>query len=651
MHAWGINGTALPTFRGTVRSRSGESGTDLVRLSALDGAERLRMAAQVPNPDGAFSNTGTAWTGTASPVWVVDHLLRNADIHTAPPIRPTSIMYASFHGGAAANLGYLEELSSGWDFWQKENAPFESAIEGGVSGLTWATYIPATLPVNRRTDGLWLEYWADTRDNLALSDLKTEIRTAWEPGSIATQYYVAMEVNFATGKLRASSGTDPDPAKNRALEWTWDPIKDPGTFHVGWWLTWSTSGVPTFIPVITRRGGSPTVFPPGTLTAGPVPAGALRNVRFGIQNMRAECFQISQLADQPASLAEVTQEGTWKRTASLDRPRLMMRSIPRVSGSAWEVITEIARATLATAEFDSDGFFRWRDHTRWTTAPTKADVEVRSVRELSKLTITEEIDACRNYCTVKWVNWARIAAGGIDTIEDKPSPVAIRAGATVTRTIHMDEDQWDPRTPRTADADGTGSPNRVVIRSGSGASTSVVVGAVEATVQRSGGSMTLTLRNRSASTVYYHGARIIVLWVDPKRTSAPSLWSAWNSNAYRYYGVQVYEHDTKGWVQESAAASELAKALRDAGVYPPPLFQSVEILPDPRIELGDVVRVVDKTGAQLDTLAWVIGIKVSGSDGAMTQTLTLRGTTANGVPKDEGLTPDPPTTPYAPPPP
>ncbi|WP_445278111.1 hypothetical protein, partial [Streptomyces sp. DSM 41033] len=91
VHGWGISGMVPDAFRGTVRSRSAESGTDLVHVSALDGAERLRQPARVPRPDGAFSS-GASWANwAASPVWVVDHLLRAAGIHTAPPPRPTSI--------------------------------------------------------------------------------------------------------------------------------------------------------------------------------------------------------------------------------------------------------------------------------------------------------------------------------------------------------------------------------------------------------------------------------------------------------------------------------------------------------------------------------------------------------------------------------
>ncbi|MEU7584436.1 hypothetical protein AB0B50_43430 [Streptomyces sp. NPDC041068] len=650
-HGWGINGYREDAFRGAVRSRSAESATDLVRVSALDGAERLRQPAQLPRPDGAFNtNPGATWSNwAASPVWVVDHLLRKAGIHTAPPPRPTSILHVPFHGGAAASLGYMESMGAGWDFWQKESVPFESAVEGGFDSLTTATYIPALLPVTRRSDGLWFEVWTDNTGNLAFNDSIVQFQSSWEASAGGTTYYTALRVNFTQGTITAYNGTNADPTKNQSVGWVWEPLKTWGTFHIGLWLTFSTSGVPTFVPVVTPKDQTPAVLNVGTLANTPIPAGAMVTTSFGVQNMRAECFQVSQHTARPSTVAQITQAGTWKRTASLDKPVFPLRAIPNVNGSAWDVITEIARATLATAEFDSDGYFKWRNHTRWATAPTTADLTVTSKRELGKLTVTEEIDACRNHCTVKWENWARVKAGYIDTVRDSPAPIAIAAGATITRTIGVDDDMLDPRAPRTPDTAGAGSPNRIIIRATSAATSAVVAGAVEVRVTRAGGLVTLTARNRSASTVYYHGAALLSLLVSDSKP-VPSLWSAWNTISQGYYGVQTYEHDVRGWIQDVGSGIALAEALREAGVYPPPLLQSVEILADPRIELGDVVRVVDRTGAQLDTLAWVIGIKTTGSGGRVTQTLTLRGTTPNGVPKDEGLTPDPPTANTSPPP-
>lgn len=648
---WGIDGTYPEAFRGTVRSRSAASGTDLVRVTALDGAERLRRPAQLPRPDGAFGS-GTSWANwAASPVWVVDHLLRGAGIHTAPPPRASSVLYAPFHGGTAPGIGYLEGMGAGWDFWTRDGAPFESAAEGGFDFLATATYVPELLPVTRRSDGLWFEVWTDNSGNWPLNDSVIEFQSSWEASAGGTTYYTALRVNFTQGTMTAFCGTNADPTKNPSVGWTWSPLTTPGTFHIGLWLTFSATGVPSFVPVVTPKDKTSSVLTAGTFSGILIPAGAMVSTSFGVQNGRAECFQVSQHAARPSTAAQITQAGTWTRTASLDEPVFPLRAIPNVGGSAWDVITEISRATLATAEFDSDGHFRWRNHTRWATIPTTADISVTSAREIASLTVTEEIDACRNHCTVNWEDWRRVTSSVPSVVRDETTPIAIAAGATITRTISVDDTMLDPRTPRTAATDGAGSPNRVSIRSTTSATSAAVLGAVEVRVSRAGGVVTLTARNRSASTVYYHGATLIFLSPSAANKPVPSLWSAWNTASQAVYGVQTYEHDVKGWVQDNPSGRALAEALRNAGAFPPPLLQQVEILPDFRIQLGTVVRVVDTTGAQLDTLAWVIGNKVSGSSGRITQMLTLRGTATNGTPADAGLTPEPPTRPGAPPPP
>ncbi|MEU7160335.1 hypothetical protein [Streptomyces chrestomyceticus] len=650
-HGWGVNGRAADAFRGSVRSRSAESGTDLVRISALDGAERLRQPAQLPRPDGSFSSTsGAPWAHwAASPVWVVDHLLRNAGIHTAPPPRPTSILYASLHGGAAASIGYLDSMSGGWKSWAKNRAPFESALRGSASTMTTATYVPERLPVTRSVGGFWFECWVETSGTISGVDQTLRFSSAWETYAGGQAHHLTLQIGFRQGSITAYSGSSAVPTDNASIGWTVPALRTPGRFHIGLWLEIGASGAVTMVPVVTARDSEPLSLNPGVFNVARIPPGAMTSVTLGVQNAYAEVFQACQRGVQPKSLEDVTQSGTWKRTASLDTPIFPLRVIPSVSGSAWSVITEIARATLATAEFDSDGYFRWRNHTRWVDVPSTPAVTVTSARDIAKLTVTEEIDACRNHVTVRWENWDEVK-GTANLLRDEPEPIPIQPRAMLTRTLTVSDDMLDPRAPRTAGADGAGPPNRVSFRATASPTSTPILGYVDVRVVRSGGVVTLTAINHSDERVYYHGASLLSLAPAEYSKPVPSLWSAWNLDSQRYYGVQTYEHDVRGWIQDDSAGQALAEMLRNAGAWPIPLLQSVEILPDPRIELGDAVRVVDTTGAKLDTLAWVIGNKLSASDGKVTQTLTLRGTSPNGAPQDEGLTPDPPTRPNAPPP-
>lgn len=647
-HGWGVGGETLDSFRGTVRARSAESGTDTVRVTALDGAERLRQPARLPYPDIPLRSV-QPWTLTytwiTSCTWIVDQLLRNAGIHTCPPPRSTAIFYSAFHGGAASSLGALRDLQGLWGFWQKRAAPFESVADATFVTLE-ANYYPATATINRPQYGQWLEGWVNNSTGYTDKDQIIRYRLTYNTGS--GYRYITLDANFYTGKLTAYHGTNYDPAQNQQVSWTVS-MGPPGTFHFGWWLKWSSAGVPTVAPVITRPDQTVFVGNDGILASTPSPAGELGLINLVMTNVRAEAFQISYHVTKPGTPAERTLTGTWTKGATLGEPDFPMATFPHVSGDAWSVITDIARATLSTVEFDRDGFVRWRDYTRWTQAPTQPHLAVSARRELAGLTVTEEIDACRNNVTVKWQNWA-----GYDyellSVEDIPEqPIAIQAQGLIRREIPINDDRFDPLPPKLSGSfDGFGN---LIIRQNALPTSAVVRGAAEFQVRREGGTVYLTVYNRTGTAIVYHGCNMTAVRPATNTGSPVTALSTERDTASQSaYGVQSYEHDGAPWIQYGATATSVAKALLAASAFPSPQLQSVEILPDPRIDLGDVVRVVDTTGAQLDTLAWVVGIRTEGNRAGVRQTLTLRGAKSNGAPADSGLTPDPPTRPGAPPP-
>ncbi|MEW2635760.1 hypothetical protein AB0903_30005 [Streptomyces sp. NPDC048389] len=488
--------------------------------------------------------------------------------------------------------------------------------------------------------------WIDNT-GVTSGDRTVDLSLSWVPADL-TPVYTTLRADFAKGEVTFYNGTSADPTNNRSLTWTVSELtKQFGRWHFGMWLTFSSTGAPTVEGAVQYPAGSGTNLLPGTSSLSIAP-GTMGNVILRLGGLRVEALQVSQLSARPQTRDEITQTGAWKKTAALDPPDIPMRVIPVISGSAWEAITNIARATLSTAEFDGDGIFRWRNRTRWATAPTTADLTVTSARELASLTITEEIDACRNHCSVKWANWAKVKANKATT-KNAWNVRSIAPGDTYRITWTIGDDELDTPPPFTYTE---ALPDCVRFVNANTDTAAMVYGAIEVGTERDGGALTVTMRNRSGSTVWLRGkttsqASISLLTPSIDSGVAPSdHWaSAWNTASQAAYGVQEFEHDPQGWVQDSTSAVSVAVALRTAGVYPYPLLGNVEILPDPRIQLGDVVRLRDTTGAVLSTLAWVIGIRTAGEGGLVRQTLTLRATAYNGVPVDSGLTPDPPVDP------
>ncbi|MEU5160455.1 hypothetical protein AB0G74_12700 [Streptomyces sp. NPDC020875] len=650
VHGWGLGSTTLDTFRGTVRSRSASHGADTVSVAALDGAERLRMPARLPRPAGGIDTAtpfGPATNWVASPTWCVDHLIRGAGIHTCPPPRGDALLYASLHGGAAANIGYLKDLSGDWSQWTKTGAPWECAVEGALNGQTRATYTPRTRSTNGNLHGggFLYEIWIDNLG--ARGDQTMDMGVSWTH-TLGSVVYTNMTIDFR-GKLTFSAGANSVPANNPSVAWTYSDLnRHGGRWHIALWLTFTPEWYPKIEGAITFPTGQVININPGWITSTTVGIATMADisVRLG-GGMRAEALQLSSRLSKPATPAEYTQAGNWTKTASLDAPDTPVRVIPVVTGTAWEAITSIANASLSTAEFDADGIFRWRGRRRWEVQPTAPDLTVTTRREIASLTTREEIDACRNVCSVKWQHWWRVTA---NKTSRKWATLIRRIDPLTSYTIwwYIADDELDtppPPTTRTVGAEGI----RFTTENSETAPT--ISGLVDVSTERRDGKLFLTMYNRGSQAVWLRGENggPSVSIVTPTVEGTPSdFWSTYyHAQSQERYGVQAYMHDPEGWVQDAVSAESLAASLLSAGALPAPLLADMEILADPRIELGDVVRVIDSFGAELDTLAWVVGIKTSGDSDGVRQILTLRGTASNGLPVDAGLTPDPPVKPGA----
>lgn len=104
----GFAGTLVQVFAGRLRSMRGLSSTRSVTITCLDEASRFSVPAGLPVWAVADSIQQWGSEGGAFRVntqWVVDHLFRRAGYFPSPPIAPGALFSASFHGGLCPNLG------------------------------------------------------------------------------------------------------------------------------------------------------------------------------------------------------------------------------------------------------------------------------------------------------------------------------------------------------------------------------------------------------------------------------------------------------------------------------------------------------------------------------------------------------------------
>ncbi len=658
VHRAGAAERTLPAFRGTVRSRGAASGSDTVTVQALDGAERLRGPASLPRPYHGYLYGRPVATAT----WCVDELLRQGGIHTCPPPRaplvdkddtadekPFTVLYASLHGGFNSTYGQPEEVPSPSAYdWIQEGAPFELALMPKATGLT-ASWMPRSRFVMPGKVFL-VECWVNTaltRGNLI------EMSAVFDQSGTKTGYIKA-SFDIATGVVGITSGTTGVAAPT--VTWGIDKLASlRGNWHLGFLVDTSSTGTvvaPTVQPRLTAPDGSLRVGGKYTFTQESAfqPISELNRIDL-TTDMAVECLQVTdRVWTDTASYPDQEWEpkGWWVKGAVLDLPELPLYDIPKVSGSQWDVITEIARASMSTAEFDEQGVFRWRGPSRFTTVPTVPDLTVTTNRDIASLTVTEEIDACRNHCEQPYQDWTGIKALRGEAVDDTVVR-EIKPNTAVVVQYAMAEDENDVGPLLVVDDsvsyDGHG------VRFGTAKTGGTAVkGKVSVSCWREGPTYFVRFSNRGTTSVWTvtkdgkPSVRVLPLKrsADPRQRS----YARWNTTSQEHYGKQQYTAPATDWVQTSTGAAALSNAMLAAGRYPVPLLGEVEILHDPRVQLGDVVRVRDFAGAELDTLAWVVGIRTTCAAGsAPQQTLTLRGTAYNGAPADDGLTPDGPVDP------
>jgi hypothetical protein len=624
VHRWGVGDEALPSFFGSIRDRVADSATGTVELSALDGAERLRDAARLPVAVSVDS------TPISSTVWAVDKLLRDAGIHTAPPPRPGCILYASLHGGVTPDIGYYRTHAriAGYD---RTDVPWEIAPYASSSeySIRWDPRTRTTVPGR----SLFAETWLDSSYQPS-AGARVELVLFFQADNATNQVRVA--VDFAANQ--ATIATD---SSFRTL---FDlGVTTKGRWHIG--AYWSFAGTVPSCWLYLAGPGLPGGYKEiniGTLSSLP-PGGSQLNY---VQLNSALSCEAVQVSTRPTRPTQAEFGLPWTRGATLDYVRCELTALPPVQGSASEVISQIAQAEQATAGFDETGFFTYRTNRRFTN-PGDPVLTVTSAREIASLKVSDAIDSVRNTIDVPY----QVYASGSTSIRFTDTVVrSINFPGRLVLTFEYDVTEYDSPPP-VVYSSVTPSSSRVrfgtTSTGGSG-----VHGAVETTTERDGTTLTVTFDTTQPGTVYLvtsTGTPSLAIGSIQLSADSPARRSfrAYDQTSRNRYGPQVFQLAATPWIQSRKSASYVADYLLTSAT-PLPVLGDVEILPDPRIQLGDLVRVIDTVGAALDTPAWVIGIRTSGDRGGIVrQVLTLRAATSPTQSPATGLTAEPPVNPDA----
>jgi hypothetical protein len=105
-----------------------------------------------------------------------------------------------------------------------------------------------------------------------------------------------------------------------------------------------------------------------------------------------------------------------------------------------------------------------------------------------------------------------------------------------------------------------------------------------------------------------------------------------DADSIRRYRTQPLPVPTSIWRQRSDTAYQIADRLLSDLAVPRATLKNIQIVGDPRLEIGDLVRVVDADGLGVDDRFRITGITSSGSaTGGFVQSITARGAASVAV--------------------
>lgn len=639
---WGLAEERLQSLRGRVRTVRAHSRSGSAEVSVLDGAELLRGRAWLP--PSVLVGTGN---GGIHSQWVVDHALRESGVYTSPPPREGAIFYASLNGSREASRG-IRQSTTGLTGYYPAISPWtagpSTTLGGGPGAGTWtATYSPQRRVLSQANQ-LMVEWWAQCTAPGVGPTSQTTLTFANRPVSdtgTRETTTVVMSYNPVTRQLRAQVG-------GGSTTWTLPTsANQQGRFKVAFLVGLTNTSSPT-----TVRGW--VYQPNGTLYSSPTYSGAaptwgaLETVSISATGPM-ECVGVTPVTGtidvvQPwrrgAVVGLVTPGG-----ASADLNFYALRHLPEVSGTWWDLVKQIASDTMSYVWFDEDGLLRFRpydfvtpDHT-----PPEPDLTVTAERSIADIDVAEEIDSVANRIEVGWTLIQQTSAQHTEVYEYN-SAFTIAAGATVELSIDLQNRPWGLRPPMlfggtSVPAQGSaGSLVKFVTAAGQ-------LAPVECELVYDSGHPLFRFHNRgtAAATASLTTGGTPSLRPAHQVANAPQVQPLARQSlpSIARYGVQALEVSASPWVQNAWWADLLSLRLVAWTAWPVPLTGQIQILPDPRIQIGDAVQITDREGTRIDGIYRVLGYTVSGQGAAVSMSLDVRPLSRPAQPLDSGLTTEP----------
>jgi hypothetical protein len=642
----------VPLFTGRSIGIDVSSRSRRATLTALDNRELMRTSAvnntSLPtviaeSPETAFGETLPYYPGLDA-TWIVSYCfawcrlssvpkILNAEgpiagdgFFASPNVRPATMIHVPFHGSLTPFIGFMSygyrQTASGQRLRPTfERGPYVSSTSpadvGGKIDAKWVCNLPSTPWTSAGQSAGRIEYAA--RLSVAGAGTMTVGVAARDTPTLRYAYLNIDATRTLTLLLGMNGGftrTVTGPVLPNDQAWHnvgvhWDATTGSATFRVD-----STNTVVGFATFTGTAPADVSVNAFATLTDG------------------AQIAELQVAGSYPVSpgthdndIVVVTDPFIWENftpTAFIDKSENVMDGTVAVDTGSdlWTLVSQLAEAEFAAVYFDADGFPHYR--TRYSDV---TDVGITSVRTLTSLNALKDVDyesGIDQLTNQVQANYTPITVV-LDGVAWKPTQAQrVPANSSVTIIVTMPGVQLPTATSSVNLGNANTAPD--------GSGTDVLAGYSMST-QFSGVQLTITLQNTNTFDIYM---------VDPTGQTTTFVRTSWMTSGTTFYGTtwrddeSIRRHGeqplTNGlqpsrWRQRQDASDNIAIILLSDLAEPRPVLTNVRIVGDPRLQLGDVVTLVDPDGLNLNDSYRLVGISPEyGPTNGFTQSLVARST-------------------------
>lgn len=612
---------SVPMFNGFTLGTSTDRGSGTITFTALDNRELFRKRPNLPTTVNEWlrplPGETLPYAHGLETTWLVSYILGKYDtenrigFYAAPPARVGSTLYVPCHGSLSPFIGstkyaYTERASQvrrvvhfDWGPYVggTEKAPTNGEIAAGWDGFSETAFY--VVGASGYSTGR-VEFYAKLDTDIASTvDLYANAFSANTYSQVQLTGAGIMRINLV---VNGSPTTVVDgPA-----------LPSDGEWHAYGFHWDSQAGSATFV-----IDDSETVVAFAALV-GNVTSSATSSYEMSITNL-AQIAEIHFTGGDGAgeSTQYVTASSPWvwenfTRTAYIDRSQneLVAAVYDYAQDDDWSILTSLAEAENAAVYFDQQGYPHFRTGAANVTAEGRAVVRsVTTTNALTDVDYVANITQIANDVTVQYSS-PELHLNGV--LYSPPSLVYIPAHSTLDvpfnapGLIFTDETITVEITEGNTAVDGSGAViSAMMIITGydiSGAGFGTI------NIENNAGQGVWLVDTSGNNTFTVYGSFV-------KNGSANASVNYTDDASIRAHNTQPLTISSSRWRQTESMAQTLAVRLLYELAEIRPVLKNVKIVGDPRLQIGDVIRIEDLTSLGIDDTYRIAGLAPSVSSG------------------------------------